>query len=182
MAISATGLRDEIILLFPPTWSWIPTQSNYDWLTLLCSGFRDMWIAGTLTTGTCGGSPPTPHTHTLATLTPALMSAPPKTLGFSAIADLFVDAIAAETASFLLAGTTLDVLFPDACVPHTHTFTSFGTDSVLAGVITSEAALIGAAGPGISPWATAFASGLVAHLLANAALDIVTHPVQHTLS
>ena len=185
MPITAALLRDEIIALFSdPTWLWVPGQSNYDWLDATCTGFFNMWTTGVLTVGTCVGPGPTPHTHIVATLVSATMSGPPKGLGLTVIANAFSDVIAAQVSAFLISNTVLSVLPvpPDACIPHTHLFASFGVAATLAANIVLAATGIGAAGPAIPIWADAFATGLLSHLTANAALDIVTHPVQHTLS
>lgn len=186
MPITAAGLRADIIAEFQPPppiqWTWLPSQTNYMWLDELCNGFFDMWTAGILTPGVCTLPGPSAHTHTVATLVFATMATPAKTLGFSALADLFIDRISEQVALFLVANAAFTVATPDACIPHDHTFLSFGVPATLATNIAAQATIIGAVGPGILPWATSFATGLLSHLTANAEVNEVTHPVLHILS
>ncbi len=183
MPIVAASLRDEIILLFPPTWSWLPGKPNYLWLDALCTGFFNMWTVGTLTPGVCVLPGPSPHTHTPLLLTSTLMADPPKLLGLSITADLFVDLLTAQVATFLLANATLTPITPDACVPHDHLFLSFGVPATLAASIVTAGITAGAAGPGAALWADAFSTGLLAHLTTNAQISLISHSVgQHVLT
>ncbi len=166
MALNAANLANEITALFPGDWNWGSGEKNRDFLDALCSGFVSMWAAGTMTTGT--GPPPAgsyPHTHTLATLTAATMSAPAVSLGYTAEASLFAQRVSSATASYLVAQTAMATA--DGVSPHVHAFTTFGSGSGLKAAILAAVSMFGV---GIDPFAGAFAQGIVDHLVANAAM------------
>jgi len=174
MAVSASGLFDDIIAAFPAEWNWQDWSSlggglpspppNKVWLEAMCSGFVNMWLAGIMSPGAGPGPVGSyPHAHTLTTLVAATMTA---TLpAYSADALMVANAMANGTVSHLLANTVMDT--QDGSSPHTHAFTSFGAASGLSSTIEGLVTFTSIS-PAFQAYLDGFAAGLIGHLEANA--------------
>jgi hypothetical protein len=178
MAVSASGLLDDVIAAFPAEWNWddwssidpgLPSNPpNRVWLEALCTGFVSMWQAGVLSPGL--GPPPAgsyPHPHTLTTLVSSTMIA--SLPAYTADATMVANAIANGTVTHLLANTVIAVA--DGAATHKHSFTGFGLEASLVSTILG---LVTFPSPSTSfqQYLDGFATGLLGHLGSNADMAV----------
>ena len=107
------------------------------------------------------------------------MQSPLTALGYTAGANAFFGSLCSAVATYLLSNTVI-AQAPDGLVPHTHTFTGFGSWSGLKSAILGA---ISVTGWGVDSMVEALSKGIMDFLTANAGLSIAAGPAHiHTLS
>lgn len=175
MAVDSEQLVEEIVREFPDTWNYRDQfRFNRRWLNALCSGFQAMWEAGTMTPGIGPEPGPNPHSHTIVSLNPLLMSTPPKAVlsGVNGVTTIFADTVSLAVSQHLIEKTTTDII--DGTFLHIHQFLSVGNEDDLTDriVLALQATGLFNVGASVLPtWFRAFSAALLEHLRQNASME-----------